>query len=174
MFLYERVEFQHQCKEQTMTEPTQDMLDRAFEAGRTAERIMTEIRQSATSSAEAFRSDFAPIAGDGHVRHLVAKASTMAAAAPKAPKATTIARGVKAAPKTRTKGVKSAIAGLITSGPMTVDGIIEQTGFKKNSVISTLMDLKKKGIAMQDGKAWIGMDQDGGSGNSETGAYAGS
>jgi len=146
-----------------VTIPTQDMLDRAFEAGRTAERVMAEIRRGASPAIEN---------PSWNTSQIVRAAAAKAVDTPKAPKAPVVARGVKAAPKTRTKGVKSAIAGLITAGPITVDGIIERTGFKKNSVISTLMDLKKKGVAMQDGKAWISMGHD--SGNSETGAYAGS
>jgi predicted Rossmann fold nucleotide-binding protein DprA/Smf involved in DNA uptake len=95
------------------------------------------------------------------VRHAAAKT----AAATKTPK---VAHGVNIARGPRTKGVKSAISSLITSGPVTIDGIIERTGFKKNSVLSTLMDLKKRGLAMQDGKAWISM---GDSGNSEATTY---
>jgi predicted Rossmann fold nucleotide-binding protein DprA/Smf involved in DNA uptake len=151
----------------------QDLLDQAFEAGRMAERKMAEIIKGSTLVV-----NYEPgiLAATGlapsmlGARKRAAKASTKAVEAPKATKTPVIARGVKSAPRPRTKGVKSAISTLITSGPMTVDGIIERTGFKKNSVISTLMDLKKKNLAMQDGKAWVSMGFD--DGNSEAADHA--
>lgn len=142
----------------------QEMLDKAFEAGRDAERAMAEIVKSVvmhTAAPIATMTAFATLADNGARKRpgRVAKTSTKAVDAPQAPKAPVVARGVKAAPKTREKGVKKAIVELIAAegvgGGITTAGIIAKLGFKASSVNATLMGLKKANIAMQAGKFWI-------------------
>jgi predicted Rossmann fold nucleotide-binding protein DprA/Smf involved in DNA uptake len=88
--------------------------------------------------------------------------------APKAPKAPVVARGVKKERGPRTKGVKEAISKLIASGPMTVESIINETGFKATSVRATLMGLKTTGVATQDANKLWSATFTSGSRNSET------
>lgn len=86
----------------------------------------------------------------------VAKASAAGPLDPGPHAAKPISRGVKAAPKPRTKGVKDAIVSLISgSNGMTTGDIIDATGFKPASVNSTLMGLKKDGKATKEDKLWI-------------------
>jgi predicted Rossmann fold nucleotide-binding protein DprA/Smf involved in DNA uptake len=132
-----------------MTANMQDMLDQAFQAGRDAERKMAAIAASGsvTLSAPA-RAALAEISGNGS-RKRVAKAASN-------PRSST-----------RGKGVKARIAGMILTAPLTVAEIIAHTGFKKTSVRATLASLKKEGLAIQDGNAWLAAGDAHESGNSE-------
>jgi hypothetical protein len=145
----------------------QDMLDQAFQAGRDAERKMAAI---AASGAVTFSSEKpsptqvvianAPSGNGARKRGRVKTelTETVSYDPPLKPAKTTIvARGVKKAGAPRTKGVKSAIISLIgeqQDGATTAD-IIAKLGFKATSVNATLMSLKKKGLAAQDGKVWF-------------------
>lgn len=148
----------------------QEMLDQAFEAGRAAERKMIQIA----------------MLGGGHVITLVSsvpspgpigtnipstKPASKAVSAPKAAKATVVARGVKKAAMPHSKGVKEGIVKhLGEAGLATVPVIIAKLGFKESSVRATLMALKKKGIASSEAGVWSltpDARQSGGYGNSE-------
>jgi predicted Rossmann fold nucleotide-binding protein DprA/Smf involved in DNA uptake len=86
----------------------------------------------------------------------VAKANAKAAGAGADIKAPAKARGARKASGPREKGVKARIASMIATAPLTVAEIIAHTGFKKTSVRATLMSLKKEGLAVQEGDAWLG------------------
>jgi predicted Rossmann fold nucleotide-binding protein DprA/Smf involved in DNA uptake len=68
---------------------------------------------------------------------------------------------------TRGKGVKARIASMISTAPLTVAEIIAHTGFKKTSVRATLASLKKEGLAIQEGNAWLYDRRPRDTGNSE-------
>jgi FaeA-like protein len=69
-------------------------------------------------------------------------------------KSATIARGVKRPAKPREKGVKDGIISYmrLTGGGLTINDIIEKTGFKESSVRGTLMQMKKKGAVSCQGR----------------------
>lgn len=84
---------------------------------------------------------------------------TRAAKSPYPNPPSTVSRGVKKAPMTRTKGVKEAITQYLIDayprGASTVQEIVNALGFKQTSVRATLMTMKKGGYATQEGKLWL-------------------
>jgi hypothetical protein len=77
-----------------------------------------------------------------------------AAKAPRAAKAPAVARGVKQPAAPREKGVKDGIISYmrLTGGGLTINDIIEKTGFKESSVRGILMQMKKKGTVLSQGR----------------------
>ena len=112
----------------------------------------------------------------GNVIAESSKRPAKAIVAPKAPKAPTVARGVKKPALPHTKGVKEGIMNLIGAAVngITVHGIVATTKFKESSVRATLMQLKKKGLATSDKGVWsLTPDAAIGYGNSESASHAG-
>jgi hypothetical protein len=160
----------------------QEILDKAFEAGRAAERKMAELytAQSAynmLSSAAVATTPTTVPSGNGPSKRpgRVAKhVETVTFDPPLKPaKTIVVAHGVKKAGAPRTKGVKIAIMSLIgESNGVTTAHIVATLGFKAASVNSTLAGLKKAGLASQEGKFWfLTASPNQGGGNSETEAH---
>jgi hypothetical protein len=136
-----------------VTSNMQEAISHAYQAGieigrAAAKQEMEQISRLIAVYAEHLELN-APVNGP-------AKRLDRAAKAAPAPKAHIVARGVKKAPVTRTKGVKDAIVTLLQSGHLTTSRILTETGFKANSVNGTLMTMKKNGLVQQDeNKAWV-------------------
>jgi predicted Rossmann fold nucleotide-binding protein DprA/Smf involved in DNA uptake len=137
----------------------------AYEAGRAQAKYEMLIEATAITHSTAIAGNL--IFESARVKRLPT-AYAKGAPAPKVPNAPTIARGAKKAAKPRTKGVKEGIIALISSEPISVADIIAKTGFKEVSIRSTLMSLKKAGMAMNDDKLWVAACHDSGAGNSES------
>jgi hypothetical protein len=148
----------------------QDMLDEAFAAGRAAERKMGELTAAARMRVNQVVATASTIAPTGNGSRKRIGHAAKAAGAPKAP---TVARGVKKVAKPRTKGVKDAVINLIASETLAVPDIVSRLGFKEGSVRAVLMDLKKSGRTVQDeNKRWAMAPGAHESGNSGTEATA--
>jgi hypothetical protein len=158
------------------------VIKEAFQAGVEVGRNMMKMEVEALAKFDAAGftqfspADYAdkPVAGKrpGRIAKAAAKTGTAPAKAPKAP---VVARGVKASGGPKAKGVKQAILALIAAdgangGITTRDILAKLPGLKANSVNSTLMGLKKSGLAMQDGKLWLpaGANSDSGMRDSES------
>lgn len=159
-----------------MTTNMQEIINQAFEAGRSVGKLemaeRTRLEAAFNLGSPPWTAEHKSVNNIAAPHKRIASMPPKTLHSPKEPKAPIVARGVKKATTARAKGVKAAVVTLITSGPATIAQIVERTGHKENSIISTLAGLKKAGLAMQDGKAWIAITHDS-SGNSEAVQYPG-